>query len=261
MRESKISFSPQVEKSPLEIHFFDRDENYIKGLEWYASQMPETVPSQIAIEKSPSYFVTPEVPERIYEMNSSVKLLLIVREPVTRVISDYTQIYLQSPTPLNANSTMNTTITASTASVQIQQPSLEELVLTPSGHVNTNYKAIRISMYSRYMRRWLDVFPKEQIHVIDGDALIRDPYNVLFHVEKFLGLEHKLERDNFYFNNTKGFYCWRSLNKMIHFLNDSKGRRHPVVKVGLIRTLREFYRRVNYEFYEMVGRDFGWPEH
>jgi [heparan sulfate]-glucosamine 3-sulfotransferase 5 len=78
------TFKLQVEKSPLEIHFFDRDENYIKGLEWYASQMPETFPSQIAIEKSPSYFVTPEVPERIYEMNSSIRLLLIVREPVRK---------------------------------------------------------------------------------------------------------------------------------------------------------------------------------
>jgi len=186
------------------------------------------------------------VPERIYEMNSSVKLLLIVREPVTRIISDYTQIYLQP--------------NSSSAASNQQQPTLEELALTPSGAINTNYKAIRISMYSRYMRRWLDVFAREQIHVIDGDALIRDPYHVLRDVEKFLNLEHKLERDYFYFNNTKGFYCWRGSNRLIHCLNDSKGRRHPVVKVGLVRRLREFYRGINYEFYEMVGRDFGWPE-
>jgi len=72
-------------------------------------------------------------------MNSSIKLLLIVREPVTRVISDYTQIYLQQ----NASSSI----------------SLQELAMV-GANVNTNYKAIRISMYSRYMRRWLDVFPK-----------------------------------------------------------------------------------------------------
>ena len=86
----------QVEKAQLEVHFFDRDENYEKGLEWYESQMPEISPNQISIEKSPSYFVTPEVPERVYGMNSTIKLLLIVREPVTRVISDYTQIYYVS---------------------------------------------------------------------------------------------------------------------------------------------------------------------
>jgi [heparan sulfate]-glucosamine 3-sulfotransferase 5 len=33
-----------------------------------------------------------KVPERVRAMNSSIKLLLIVREPVTRAISDYTQL-------------------------------------------------------------------------------------------------------------------------------------------------------------------------
>jgi len=87
----------QVEKAPVEVHFFDRDGNYAKGLEWYQQQMPEVREDQISIEKSPSYFVTPEVPERIHGMNNSIKLLLIVREPVTRVISDYTQIYGLNP--------------------------------------------------------------------------------------------------------------------------------------------------------------------
>jgi len=96
--------------------------------------------------------------------------------------------------------------------------------------------------------------------VIDGDALIRDPYNVLKEVEKFLALEHKLEKDFFYFNNTKGFYCWRNYNNLIHCLNDSKGRRHPNIKNKLVKQLRQFYKQFNYEFYDMVGRDFAWPE-
>ena len=36
----------------------------LKGLEWYRDQMPPTSPSEIALEKSPSYFVTPSVPKR-----------------------------------------------------------------------------------------------------------------------------------------------------------------------------------------------------
>lgn len=83
---------PRVQKAAGEVHFFDRDENYNRGLEWYRSKMPHSYGGQITIEKSPSYFVTPEVPERIRAMNSSIKLLLIVREPVTRAISDYTQL-------------------------------------------------------------------------------------------------------------------------------------------------------------------------
>lgn len=33
-----------------------------------------------------------QTPERVRAMNATIKLLLIVREPVTRAISDYTQL-------------------------------------------------------------------------------------------------------------------------------------------------------------------------
>lgn len=52
---------PMVQKAAGEVHFFDRDVNYNKGLEWYRMQMPHSYQGQITIEKSPSYFVTPEV--------------------------------------------------------------------------------------------------------------------------------------------------------------------------------------------------------
>lgn len=83
---------PRIQKAAGEVHFFDRDENYERGLEWYRKKMPYSFRGQITIEKSPSYFVTPEVPERVRAMNASIKLLMIVRDPVTRAISDYTQL-------------------------------------------------------------------------------------------------------------------------------------------------------------------------
>lgn len=52
---------PRIQKAAGEVHFFDRDENYSKGLEWYRKKMPHSFRGQITIEKSPSYFVTPEV--------------------------------------------------------------------------------------------------------------------------------------------------------------------------------------------------------
>lgn len=50
-----------VQKANGEVHFFDRDDNYERGLDWYRKRMPYSFPNQITIEKSPSYFVTPEV--------------------------------------------------------------------------------------------------------------------------------------------------------------------------------------------------------
>jgi [heparan sulfate]-glucosamine 3-sulfotransferase 5 len=53
-----------VQKANGEVHFFDRDDNYERGLDWYRRRMPYSFPNQITIEKSPSYFVTPEVKKK-----------------------------------------------------------------------------------------------------------------------------------------------------------------------------------------------------
>lgn len=54
------------------------------------------------------------------------------------------------------------------------------------------YRPIAISLYHAYLHRWLEVFPREQILVVNGDQLIEDPVPQLRRIEKFLGLEHKI---------------------------------------------------------------------
>ncbi|KAB0389404.1 hypothetical protein E2I00_006200 [Balaenoptera physalus] len=59
--------------------------------------MPRTLESQITLEKTPSYFVTQEAPRRIFNMSRDTKLIVVVRNPVTRAISDYTQTLSKKP--------------------------------------------------------------------------------------------------------------------------------------------------------------------
>ncbi|XP_070161731.1 heparan sulfate glucosamine 3-O-sulfotransferase 5 [Polyergus mexicanus] len=244
---------PQIQKAAGEVHFFDRDDNYGKGLEWYRRKMPYSFKGQITIEKSPSYFVTSEVPERIRAMNGSVKLLLIVREPVTRAISDYTQLRTHAAT---ASTLINN------GTPQQQQPTartFEELVMRPDGTINESYRPVAISLYHTYMHRWLEVFPREQILIVNGDQLIEDPVPQLRRIENFLGLESRIGRHNFYFNHTKGFYCLRNETSE-KCLKESKGRRHPRVSPMVVTKLRKFFNEHNQRFYELVGEDLGWPE-
>lgn len=49
--------------------------------------MPFTSPGQITLEKSPAYFVGKLVPKRVYEMNPRIKLIVAVRNPITRAVS------------------------------------------------------------------------------------------------------------------------------------------------------------------------------
>uniref|UniRef100_A0A8D9DXQ8 Heparan sulfate glucosamine 3-O-sulfotransferase 5 n=1 Tax=Cacopsylla melanoneura TaxID=428564 RepID=A0A8D9DXQ8_9HEMI len=233
---------PRIQKAAGEVHFFDRDENYSKGLEWYRQQMPLSYPNQVTIEKSPSYFVTPEAPERIRAMNASVRLLVIVRDPVTRAISDYTQLKIHA---------------AATSPGPVKK--FEQLALTESGEINPNYRPIAVSMYHNFMYSWLEVFPKDQILIVNGDRLIEDPVPELQRIERFLNLEPRINHDNFYFNHTKGFYCLKN-NTVEKCLRESKGRKHVRVHPNVISKMREYFNHHNQLFYDLVDENFDWPE-
>ncbi|PVD37628.1 hypothetical protein C0Q70_00224 [Pomacea canaliculata] len=55
--------------------------------------MPRSLEGQLTMEKTPGYFITREVPKRVHNMSRDVKLLVVVRDPITRAISDYTQTH------------------------------------------------------------------------------------------------------------------------------------------------------------------------
>ena len=55
--------------------------------------MPYTTSTQLTVEKTPGYFIGDDVPDRVKAMNKSIKLLVIVRDPVERAISDYAQLH------------------------------------------------------------------------------------------------------------------------------------------------------------------------
>lgn len=238
---------PMIQKAAGEVHFFDRDENYNLGLDWYRQKMPFSFSNQVTIEKSPSYFVTPEVPERIRAMNASIRLLLILREPVTRAISDYTQLKSHAAS------------TTSSTKVSTVQKSFEELAIKANGEVNSSYRPIAISTYHTFVLQWLEVFPREQILIVNGDRLIEDPISEVQKIESFLRLESKIKKENFYFNQTKGFYCLKA-NGNVRCLHESKGRKHPRVNSAVVSKLRKYFNDHNQKLYDLIGEDLGWPE-
>lgn len=221
-----------------EVHFFDSDAHYQQGLEWYMAQMPLAQPGQLTVEKTPAYFTSVVAPERIHRMNPSVRLLLIVRDPVDRVLSDYTQVFHNQ---LQKH--------------KVPQP-IEDLLLR-DGQLNLDYKAVNRSVYHPHMQRWLRVFPRDSFHIVDGDMLIRDPLAEIKKVEFFLRLKPQITEENFYFNRTKGFYCLKEQGHE-RCLHESKGRTHPNVVPEILQKLCKYFQEPNKKFFELVGRTFDW---
>nr|XP_045583552.1 heparan sulfate glucosamine 3-O-sulfotransferase 5-like isoform X2 [Procambarus clarkii] len=234
-----LNLHPHVQKNGIEMHFFDDDERYANGLEWYRKRMPYSFDNQVTIEKTPSYFISREAPARIRAMNETIKLLLIVREPAMRVLSDYAQI-------MEAKMRKGK-----------QVAPFHKKVLTPDGEINDGFKAIQISQYAVHVLRWLREFPREQIHIIDGDNLVSDPFTEIDKVQQFLRLPLHIKPDNFYFNETKGFYCMRN-ETFQKCLTDAKGRPHPYVDPAVMSRLR---RLRNKRLVTPVSRVTTFPAH
>lgn len=55
------------------------------------NMMPTSIHGQITIEKTPSYMVTSQAPERVHEMDKKMKIIVVLKDPVERAISDFTQ--------------------------------------------------------------------------------------------------------------------------------------------------------------------------
>lgn len=225
-----LEVNPAIRAAHSEVHFFDRPQNYKLGYDWYRSQMPESYSHEVTIEKSPAYFVTPDVPEKVKAMNSSIKLVLIFRNPVVRLISDFSQIVanrMESPDDEDdvggdyggiavserleeqeANMKNGSSSDSTSKSLWDKaEADFSDYVLRLDGGIDEQRRAVKIGMYSNYLERWRALFPMNQFHFVDGENLISNPYEELNKLELFLGLKSVIRKEDFVFNAKKGFFC------------------------------------------------------
>lgn len=237
-----LKMHPDINACSDEVHFFNREENYMRGLEWYRARMPESTADKLTIEKSPGYFITRNVPERVYSMSKDIKLLVIVRDPTIRAISEYTQLAVK------ANSSL---------------PKFEGYVTNNQNLINSERGIVKSGVYIKHLYHWLKFFPLSQIHFVSGEQLVKNPATEIKLVETFLNLRPMITEKNFYFNKTKGFPCFIGKiglhgKKKNGCLKGTKGRKHIAVEDDIVALLQDYYRPFNQALYKLVGRDFHW---
>ena len=245
-----LSEHPQIvrNKDVFEYSFFSH--NYDKGLEWYRERMPYSLMGQITIEKSPNYFPNINAPNRVFRMNPDIQLLLTVRDPVHRAVSEYamhkhmyetnkTRFYeTQRKSMINTNDSF---------------PSFESI-----------WKRFLWFHYDTAVENWLKFFRLDQIHIVDGDKFSKYPVPELRKIETFLNIDHYFTDEMFVFNSTKGFYCLKktdirwSPEPFMQCLSKGKGRQHPKVSAQVIQRLRSIFLPHNERFFNLTGRHFEW---
>ncbi|XP_014678177.1 PREDICTED: heparan sulfate glucosamine 3-O-sulfotransferase 1-like [Priapulus caudatus] len=229
--------------SPVEVNFFNR--HYDRGVGWYRESMPCSSSDQITIEKSPRYVIDVATPERMSAVNRRMKLIVVLREPVARTVSDY----------LEHND----------RSVAFESLTYDADV----GRVRLT-AGVNESVYHAHVARWLRHFPRRQFLFVDGDALVRQPATQLRRVEEFLGVTQGEAQRRLVYNKEKGFFCFK-VNEAVKVkvkdgdrsidqecLGGKKGRKHPDVAPEVTHSLRRMFAPHNEIMFEMIGRRFDW---
>ena len=240
--------NPQIQFAPREAHFFNQPGNIFtqKSFAGYANKMPASCPGDVTMEKTPSYFRTSFAAKKIYKWNRHVRLLLSLRDPIERAVSDYyfvvRCIEIKEAKGVRVQSYQF-----------MKQFSFEQMAVTSQGKANYSLPALRRSLYDISLKPWLKYFPQSQLHVIDADTFAhQNPAAQLRKIESFLGLEPKATEEAFIFNTTKGHYCLGSC------MGEEKGHSHPALSARAHKVLTKYFVPHVRKLHSMLGQKLSW---
>ncbi len=178
---------PDIYMPDHEVRFFEDPEYDIDQYEKLESLFKNKNNKMYGI-KRPDYLARPEVPARIFHHIPNAKLIIILREPVARLVSAYYYYIKLGLLP----------------AVDINQ-GLPEII---KGNYNNYSKSDEILSYGKYatsLDRYFKFFKKEQILILFQEDFLAKPEIVLNKLFSFLDVNPytKVEKLNY---SNKGLY-------------------------------------------------------
>ena len=166
------------------VHYFDR--NAARPVSWYRSFFPLSVPGRtrrVCGEASPYYFIHPRAAERAARVVPKAKIIVLLRDPAQRALSQYRDEVRNGQEPLP--------FAAAVASEPARlAPELERMARDQHYYsfVHEHLCYLTWGRYAEHLSRWLAVFPREQVLVLRSEDLFERPTDLYNEVTDFLDL-------------------------------------------------------------------------
>ena len=260
-----LNLHPQVEVKgePHHLHHRDGVSNVMNR--WIKS-MSLTTPEQALVAE---FQYSLNTYANIYP-SEQLRFIFILRDPVTRAISDYVHVQHKSskiPPPFP--------VTYRTEQVDRGKPrtfkvykdyellsTFEETITTRDNKVNASHRFIKNGIYISRIRRLINKVGRDRVHVVDGDKFKNKPVPVLKDLELFLGLDPFFNENHFQLDSSGKYYCpnvkERPDVKCFQETNTGKGKTHPEVNETILQMLREFYQPYNRRLQKFLNQTFIW---
>lgn len=235
-----------VGSQPKEVHFFDRDDNYRKGFNWYEKHFIAPFQKNVLFfEASPTYLFREKVPERLKSYNPNLKIIVLLREPISRAYSAW-NMYRQWSEEGFIPHRMRKDIKAGyepplyKTFYKFGCPSFSDYIrlekdLIKKGDTTEEPSLLRRGIYRPQVARYFDYFGRDNVLVVGFNELKVDSRGVVQKCQDFLGVPFP-ERSEFEVGAIK--------NKR-SYLSEIKNEDR--------RTLESFYERPNEELFELLG--------
>ena len=177
---------PEVYNSSFkEPHFFDNEQNYNKGLNWYINNFYKKIKNQkIISDFTPTYLYDKNAPLRIKEtLGKDLKFVIIIRDPVERSYSHYLHSKRDNIEKKDF----------------LEALDMEKDRLKNADFLSTmNYSYIAQSKYFEMIKRYLNYFPRKNFKIYIFEEDFKNKNSIFFEgLFSFLGLKkNKIQNTN-----------------------------------------------------------------
>jgi len=182
-------------------------------------------------EATAEYLSRQKVPAAIKSMVPDIKVVVMLRNPVLRALSDYHMLKRNGMISLSFEYAVGRTLD------WLDKEGLADLIDPVSESEHFYGRLVLRGLYANNLRRWLDVFGRQRVLVLSSEAFFDNAQRCVDRVFEFLGLD--------------------PVSVDISGVG-RKGEYENTVDRELLARLEAFYEPHNQTLYELVGSDFRW---
>ena len=174
-----------------EVHYFDQ--SFERGEGWYRMHFPvadNDAAPRACFESSPYYMFDPRVPQRVHDLLPGVRLIFLLRNPVSRAYSHYQHSVRRGREILS--------FTEALAAEPVRLAGQHERLLADpqsQSDLHRNYSYAARGFYAEQLADWLRYFPREQMLIVQAERMFKQPRDVFADVLAFLELESWVPRE------------------------------------------------------------------
>lgn len=220
-----------------ETYYFDNPENYSKGFGWYLSHFPSQLSKgkKLTFECSPSYIYYQQIPKLIKQDLGTIKMIILLRNPVDRAYSAWQMYHSYSNLPLKHLRERADERSFAEAIEQELNPELNT--------AKYPYNYIDRGKYVQQLENYYTYFDKDKILVMNFAVFGNDLGSSLNQVCDFLNIEHFSQEAIRQFQKEK-----YAAAKYVRSSDDDQ----------VLDRLKDYFAPYNEKLYTLLGHRYDW---